>query len=302
MAGESSASGESSPPPATSRRALRDLAAVILGLGIGISLALVAFGRPAGEAPNIRLPAVAPRPTAVPPAPAPARLTPGPEPTAEAAVTAFLEAERAGDLAASFALLSSADQASFRSPAGWVAAHADLLPPIVSYRIEQTRSAGEQTLVQASLELQPSLDLVVGLVPARADATWVTMDEGDGWRILLEESSLVPIYPSEEGIPEAVRAWVEARRACLETEQSVTLLGRPSLAEQLCGAPGPLRIGEPGHLLDAVDAAPFLAAFGPEFDRWARVMPLAGPVAMRVVVAPLSDDWAVIGVLPGTGP
>lgn len=50
--------------------------------------------------------------------------------------------------------------------------------------------------------------------------------------------------------------------------------------------------------LDALDAAPFLAAFGPEATSWARVVAVTDPVPLRAVVAPIGQEWLVIGVLP----
>ena len=55
---------------------------------------------------------------------------------------------------------------------------------------------------------------------------------------------------------------------------------------------------DPPLPLEAIDAAPFLAAFGPEASTWARVVTVTEPVPLRAVVAPIGQEWLVIGVLP----
>ena len=49
-------------------------------------------------------------------------------------------------------------------------------------------------------------------------------------------------------------------------------------------------------LEDAADAAPFLAAFGPEVGIWARVVDVETPIALRLVLAPIGEQWRVVGV------
>ncbi|MDP8959659.1 MAG: hypothetical protein M3N51_10820, partial [Actinomycetota bacterium] len=178
----------------------------------------------------------------------------------------------------------------------------DLLPPILGYRVEGVREEAGQVQVETLMELEPGLDHVMGLVPARAEGIWVSQEESEGWRVLLDQSALRPLYPEEEGAAEAVGHWVRARQGCGEGRQHPAgLLGVPSLADQLCGSQGEPRLGQVGQV-EQLEAAPFLAAFGPEFQQWARVVPVAAPVPLRAVVAPIGDGWTVIGVLAAEQP
>lgn len=212
----------------------------------------------------------------------------------EAAVRGFLTAEALGEFEASHAFLSAADRETYPTPAAWQAAHADFAP-ITGFEIEQV----EGETVITSTALQPGLDPVMGLVPARATGEWKVIEEDEGWRVAFADSTLTPNYPSDEGVLDAVRAWATARMDCrVEAQYDGTLLGDPSLAEQLCEAGGELALGEPGMLDDSERTTVLLNAFGPDIFSWTRVVPLRAPVQMQAVAAPIGDQWQVIAVLP----
>jgi hypothetical protein len=98
-----------------------------------------------------------------------------------------------------------------------------------------------------------------------------------------------------------VRAWATSLQACDASSPAAAwsggLIGTAAPADELCGNRDRLRLGrvEP---LDAADAAPFTAAFGEDFAVLARVVPVLAPVELRAVVAPLGDEWLVVGSLP----
>jgi hypothetical protein len=217
-----------------------------------------------------------------------------------AAVESFLEAEIQGRLAESFNFLSRADRAAHGSVAGWEAAHADLLPPVVSFSVRSGSKVKGSSEVLTEVSFIPSLDEVSGLVPGTALVTWRVVPEGGGWRISLAETVVEARYPPESAAGEAVRRWITQRVSCTPaSEYEGGLLGYPGLADSLCGMTGPVQLGRVGPLEDQVDAAQFIGAFGPEFDLWGRSVEVDSPTPMRVVLAPVGDDWVVIGILPG---
>ena len=215
-----------------------------------------------------------------------------------AAVESFLIAEIAGDFEASFELLTQADQEAAGGVDGWVAEHYLVVPTIRGYRLIADTAEATRAEVSAGLTLQADLDQLVGLIPGDADATWVVVEEGDEWRVAFTQSRIEPVFLDDGNAPTAVAEWVATRQSCVtETDPDFALLGFPTLADPLCGSTGSVSVSDPAPLEDAADAAPFLAAFGPEVGIWARVVEVQTPVAIRVVAAPVGDQWVVIGVL-----
>ena len=108
------------------------------------------------------------------------------------------------------------------------------------------------------------------------------------------------LSPRDRGIRSGTPLADRTDRQCASAEEyEGGLLGNPGLAESLCGT-GPVEVGQPGPLEDQIDAAQFIGAFGPEFDQWGRAVTVESPTPMRVVLAPVGDQWVVIGVLrPG---
>lgn len=224
----------------------------------------------------------------------------GPANTPREAVEQFLAAEAHGNLQRSYELLSTSSQESVGSSVeGWVAAHANMLPPITGHEIDSS-GADKLAQVTAVVEFEPGLNEVTGLVPGRARVTWETVAEAGAWRVDLEHSAMEPLYPQDTFAPNAVRAWAQARQDCEPTrEWEGTPLGSPALAQNLCGTDGDVQVGEATGL-GQIDATEFTSAFGPEVSDWARVVGVTAPVHLRAVVAPLGQDWIVIGVLAGT--
>ncbi len=223
--------------------------------------------------------------------------------SAAEAVDGFLRAEVSGDFDDSFLLLSTTDRATYRSPARWTQSHSSL-PPIIGYDVTSAGqpSGADRVRITTTLILEPALDETVGLVPARADATWVAVREAERWRVSLAESVLTASWPSETDAPAQVRAWASSLQACADdgpvaAEWSGGLLGTAALAADLCGTEGRLRLG-PVEPLGLAVAETFTAAFGEDIVELARIVPVLSPVELRAVVAPLGDEWLVVGALP----
>jgi hypothetical protein len=219
-----------------------------------------------------------------------------PEPVA--ALGSFLQAEVAGDVTASFEFLSAADQEAAGGSGGWAAEHVLVMPVIRGYRITNDALSESTVAVSAELSLEPSLDPLVGLTTAQADSRWILRAESGTWRIVLTESSIQPVYLNDGSAAQDVEGWVTELRNCQPaTQWKGALLGFPILAGEICGARGEVVIGATSRLSDAAESAPFLAAFGPDVGQWARVVEVESPIRLRAVVAPIDDQWLVIGVL-----
>jgi hypothetical protein len=285
------------------RRALRDVAIAGVGLAVGAGLyatvnddgtdgprvdsqeSVRQLSLPRKSSADIA-PAVAP--------PQPADLT---EP--RAALDAFLTAERKGDLMKSFASLSTPERDFYESVASWEVAHASM-PEIEDFAIEAATIAGEHAQFAVSLSLRPRLDEVVGLVPARAEATYVVTRADDRWGVRLAESTLEPVYPADTGAAEAVEAWAKARQDCQATKEwrdGLFGIAAEQRAQELCGTSDAVRVGTPTTLDRAIGTESILAAFGPEASSWARVVRVEAPTPLDVVAAPVGDEWVVLGVV-----
>lgn len=223
-------------------------------------------------------------------------------PDATAAVEGFLSAEVAGDFVSSYEFLSADYQNQTGGVESWVSEHYFLLPVVTGFTVTGDELDNNAATVEVDLNLAASLDEIIGLTPARAASTWSVIEEASTWRIQLTESSVRPIYPDDSTAPRAVIAWVKAKATCdpaiaTPGQWDGGLLGTPELANQFCGAGGQVAVGEVQLLEDAAESAPFLAAFGPDVGVWARVVEVEDPVRLRAVVAPVGEQWLVIGVL-----
>lgn len=290
-------------PPRRSRPWVLVLA-VVVGLAVGIGATVALNGRSGRD--RVKAPAL----DSADPSPPTTAANQGPPPpgasatTPQAAVEGFLTAEINGDLTTSFGFLSATARTGFGSPARWIADHANLVPPVRGYQVEEPGAVGagdQRAEVVAMVEFEPSLDEVAGLVAERARVTWATTAEEGSWGVDLDATTLEPLYPGDDAAPPAVRTWAESHQACDPAPArtwSGNLQGAPALADQLCGADGAVEVGAVARLA-SVDSGPFLAAFGATASDWARVVPVTAPVSLKVVVAPIGQEWLVIGVLPG---
>lgn len=300
-------------PVRSSRRRVRDLVIVLVGIAVGIAMVLgvraIAANRASGGAVDADVQAAvdgtngdgsaAEQPAPDTDAPRSAADDAGAA-TPRDAVAGFLTAESEGRIADSFTFLSAADRRDLGSASGWVAAHADVLPPVTGFEIGDVTRDGDRAEVDATVAFEPGLDEVLGLTPAQGSATWVVNRADSGrWGIAFDDSTVEPEYPSDdEAAVAAARDWAQARQQCADApgEWSGGLLGSPAVAEKLCGADGAVEIA-PATALSDVDAPAITAAFGPDAGTWARVVPVTAPEPLRVVLAPVGDRWMVVGAL-----
>lgn len=220
-------------------------------------------------------------------------------PSAEAALTGFLDAEVAKDFATSFGFLSSTDRVAFGSPAGWVAGHADVVPPLLDYEVGEVSEGDGVTTIATTMTFEPGLDQVVGLTPGRARVAWELLEAEDGtWGVALDTSAVEPIFPPAEEAGAAARAWVTERQACRQpANEREGLVGAAGLADALCDAAGELAVGDV-TALDETATTTVSTAFGPETAAASRVVRVTGSVELGAVLAPIGDEWVVIGILP----
>jgi len=81
------------------------------------------------------------------------------------------------------------------------------------------------------------------------------------------------------------------------------LIGPEDLVNAPCRERGSWSVGGPAVTLDrAPDVQTFVEAYGPDVGTWTRLVPVRGPGAhFLAAVAPLGDDWRVIGVTSDGG-
>lgn len=245
-----------------------------------------------------------PTPVVSDPLPAPrGEARPGPGDTPQDAILGFLTAEATGDLEVAYTYLSAEERAILGSPSAYVAQHADLLGRVTGFDVTGIALDGadeSSATASALIGFEPTLDVVTGLVPAKAEATVPLVRDADGWTVLFSGLAMTPVLPDESEAVDDARAYVEAAVACEPPVRGYSgrLQGQASLVEDLCDASGAVALGSPQLLDDPVSIQPFLASFGDEVTVWSRVVPVTGPNELRLVLAPFGDDWTVIGALP----
>ncbi len=218
---------------------------------------------------------------------------------AAAAVEGFLAAEANDDLETSFGFLAPETQTAFGgSPATWIAAHADVLPPVTGFLVGEVEVIGEATsAVTSTVGFEPSLDEVIGLVPAQADVVWMVVETDGSFGVDIDASQFAPRFAPEDDAATAASAWVASRQDCRrDGEWGGTLLGVEGPVRELCGATGQPAVGAT-QPLGELEANAFTAAFGEDALTWAREVPVTAPIEFRVVVAPIGTEWRVIGAL-----
>jgi len=227
--------------------------------------------------------------------------------SARAALEAFLGAERDGLTATSYRLLTTADQQDIGSPAAWAAASADRPKPLMfTVASEQPGAEGEEITVDVARH--PSLDQFAGFVSARATQVWRVVHEGATWRVAAEPLSESPVLPPIAGATDVAGRWLQASAAC-DRGAAAALEGVANLTgpEDLLGAPcserGAWAVTGPAITLDrADDTQAFVEAYGPDVGTWTRLVRVRGPrTHFLAALAPLGDDWRVIGVTSDGG-
>jgi hypothetical protein len=223
--------------------------------------------------------------------------------TARAAVERFLKAVAREDHATSYGLLDHAGRKRYPSLARWTRAQADRTA-VSGVRVGAQRRAGGAVDVTVRLAHPAAIDPFAGLVPARTVEVWRSRSEGGRWRVAADPVSVRAHLPSDRGAPEAVTSWVQRllacdRQAAAGLQAGTDLYGPGDLAELPCKERGRWTVAAPQGFDAAVEPEAYVAAFGPEVNTWARLVPVQGPrTRFSVVVGPLGDTWRVLGTDP----
>ena len=229
---------------------------------------------------------------------APARATKLAAPAPLDAIRHFLDGRVGGDLDSAWDAVSDRDRRQFPDASDWQDAKG-VLPTVTGYTLGTPGVLGDRAQVTGTVSYRPDLDEIAGDVPAVADATWVLVRDAANWRVSLADSEVVPVYPDEAGAVPAARAWVDARLECRTASQwDGAFLGDANAeVREFCHGRGDARLQPVHELDDTAGAEPFLAAFGADVFTWARVVPVVAPVDLDLVLAPIGDQWSVIGAI-----
>lgn len=217
-----------------------------------------------------------------------------PAPSLENGVQQFLEAEQRNDRLVSFALLAPSARTEYADAVSW-ADERQQTPAITTFRLEDSDDERQSAIV----EHRPGLDPFVGLTPARERLTWRGERFEGGW-LLEAEPERTLLLPPDDRARAAVTMWAEAVQACdrdrARTLQAVeTLFGSPTA--QLCRVPGNVVVAPLQTLVDGPATTDIVGQYGPDALSWARSVAISAPVALTVVVAPIGDEWKVLGLL-----
>lgn len=218
----------------------------------------------------------------------------------ETAVASFLAAEVERDFDASFAYLTADIQSRLNgNPQQWRAEHRQF-PTVTGFEVLEVTERDGDPVVRTALALDSKLDPVVGLIAARAEAFWVYEETDDGFRVDYDESFLRQLYPTDDGARDVALAWAEAVRdgdAPGDLQGVKTLYGPQYLEQELVTGEGVFDVGDPVSLPPDGGSSDLVSAFGAEVVGWARAVPLGGAADVTVVLAPIEDEWRVIGLI-----
>lgn len=219
-----------------------------------------------------------------------------PKPTTRAALDALLSAEVAKNYAASFALLDAAARREVKDVGDWERLRS-ATPVITGYSV-RAGSTDDQAVAEVTHDA--GLDPFVGLSPAKERQTWRAAHVKGGW-LLDAEPQVEPEYPSDSAASAAAVKWAQAVQRCdqqsAKTLQAVDkLFGTADNASKLCGSRGDIAPDAVQHVQDGPRVADLAAQYGSDTLQWARVVPLNAPVQFSIVLAPIGNEWKVVGL------
>jgi hypothetical protein len=233
-----------------------------------------------------------PGPTPKPDAPASL-----PRPTLAGAVADLLAAERRGDHAASFVLLSDESRASYATISRW-RSRRDEMPAVTGFNIAGRGHAVDS--LDVVVDHPAGLDPFRGLSPATDHEIWIGRHEHGGWLVDANPAA-TPVLPADGGVAPAVNEWVKASESCdqpaLKKLQAVDpLLGIGDASGQLCRQKLAFTISAPSKVPAGDMTQQLVAQYGSAALGWARVVTLTGAAApIKVLAAPIGTTWQVIG-------
>ena len=295
-------------------RLIRQTGIAVVGLALGVGVALAVRGTDTGPARATQPPSVTrfdffsgdlpPVTTASGLAAGPAPAPPEEPGTAEAAVSLFLQALTDGRPEAAYPLLDGLGRQRYPTLASWVRAQADLAVP-TGFELGQSRAvfgATEQVEIEVVATARPSLDPVRGLVPGRSRSLWQASREENAWRVGAQPVRAVAVLPPDGDAAVAVSLWVARLQGCdgagaAAHQAGSYLYGPADFVRAPCDIKGAWTVGAPVGLDRTPDPKDYLAAFGPGVGGWTRLVPVDGPGnRFFAVVAPMGDAWQVMGV------
>ena len=229
--------------------------------------------------------------------------------SARAALTQFLEAERADRSDESFALLSADVQRSYGSIAAWRQSRSDRAIPATFAITGERRLSDARTEVIVAAGRAPSITPFRGFVPAQSTERWIlTRSAETGWRLLRPTAAASePQLPPDAAARAAADRWVALAAACedgpplFELQLAPDLLGATDLSGLACEAGGTWSTAEAAlPVAELPDVTAFVAAFGPSVGRWGRAVAVTnGDQRMTVVLGPIGEAWRVLGLTTG---
>ncbi len=220
-------------------------------------------------------------------------------PTPTDAVTRYIEAEIAANSLASYGQLSADDRAAVGYE-DWEQGQ-DERPPYVSFSIVD--ETDETVVVEA--QLTPAINEVDGVIPGRAEVTFEVLSEDGGYRVSLDDTAMRPQFPDRSLAAPVAQSWLTASQGCRADERAAfeydgSLLGTLGLVESLCGIAGTAQTPRSGEYDELTDPSILLSAFGGDASDWTQVATftgLTGLEKLQVILAPLGDQWVVVGGL-----
>jgi hypothetical protein len=220
-------------------------------------------------------------------------------------VQRFLGANAEQDFATSFGLLDKASRKQVKTVAGWTAAQAER-PAVTAVEVKDERRTGpEEAEVTVTVTHPAAVDPFAGLTPGRTVERWQARREAGRWRVAADPVSVDAVLPGDASAPAAVQAWVDRLERCdtagaAALQATAELYGAADLAGVPCREHGTWKVSATRGFDRADDPQPYLSAFGPEVQTWARLVPVQGPkTRFTAVVAPLGDTWRVLGTDAG---
>lgn len=214
------------------------------------------------------------------------------------ALTALLGAEKGGDHASSFVLLSDEARSTYKDIHRWTNRRNEL-PAITGFRIE---GAGKQpNSMSVLVEHTPGLDPFRGLSTAMDHETWVARSEHGGW-LLDADPATTLVLPSDTTAGAGALAWAQAEQACdaktAKTHQAIDpILGVASAPGQLCGHSATFSAGEAHRVPQGSESQDLIAQYSTDSLDWARAITVTGADhPFDVILAPIGNVWQVVGV------
>ena len=154
----------------------------------------------------------------------------------------------------------------------------------------------------ATVTHEPGLDPFVGLSPAEERQTWRGSRTGGGW-LVDAAPKIEPVLPPDADAPAAARSWAAGDPGLRQGDSPDSarrvdeVFGISSNIGGLCGSTGAVTVGKARPLESGPTSAELVAQYTDAAFGWARVVPVEGPTEpFLVVLAPIGDEWRVVGV------